>query len=734
MSMPALEPTTSLPTSGCLAVDTAGRVLPLRATHLAARAEAGHARVTLRQTFHNPHPEPLDVTYTLPLPADGAVAGYRFTVGEHEVVGEVQTKAAARETFETAILEGRTAALLDEERSSVFTQRLGNVPPGATLSCEITIDQPLAWEEGQWAWRFPTVVGPRYLGASPSPSAAGVVVEVAVDGVPDAALTASLAIGDAVTGAVASPSHRLDRRGEVVDLGGALDRDVVVRWPVRQATPGLAVQVAQQEGQSDAFAAITVVPPLQPPSVLPRHLVVLLDTSGSMGGRPLAQAKEVAGALIATLGPADHLELLAFASTVERFATEPTAMAPAARQRALSWLAARRAGGGTEMTTGIRAAVSGPAVSGAQKQVILVTDGYIGFESDIVGIALDERDRDTRIHTVGVGSSVNRSLTEPVARAGGGLELVVGIDEPAGPVAARLVAHTTAPVVVDLELEGPAVRATSHRLPDLYAGAPVTLYAAVDPAGGEVTLRGRTAEGVMTRTLSVPAATAPGPAAVRYARDQVADLELLCAAGRRVELREKRIEALGLGFQISTRFTSWVATTRVRTVDPDAESRQVTQPQALPHGVSAEGVGLRRPTAVEAGAVFGRGAGAAPVGGGGDATAFWSAPAKAKRRRSRTAGRAAPGAPPPPMAKPAPAPAASAPPEAPMEREEAEAVEVVDEAKGAPRPTPMYVPTSEPPAPKHAVPWWLVLLLVVLGVALGAALVAAFVFFRVAGG
>ena len=69
-----------------------------------------------------------------------------------------------------------------------------------------------------------------------------------------------------------------------------------------------------------------------------------------------------------------------------------------------------------------------------------------------------------------------------------------------------------------------------------------------------------------------------------------------------------------------------------------------------------------------------------------------------------------------------------------MEREEAEAVEVVDEAKGAPRPMPMYVPTSEPPAPKHAVPWWLVLLLVVLGVALGAALVAAFVFFRVAGG
>jgi len=753
MSMPALAPS-ALPTSGCLAVDTTGRVLPLRAAELLAAAGAGHARVTLRQTFHNPFAEPLDITYTLPLPADGAVAGYRFTVGEHAVVGEVQTKSRARETFETAILEGRTAALLDEERSSVFTQKLGNVPPGATLTCTITVDQPLAWEDGQWTWRFPTVVGPRYLGASPPPSAAGVVVEVATDAVPDATLTASLAIADALSGPVRSPSHPLDTRANTgaIDLGGALDRDVVVRWPVRQPTPGLTVQVARQEGQDDAFAAITVVPPLQPPSVLPRHLVVLLDTSGSMGGRPLDQAKEVAGALIRTLGPADHLELLAFASSVERFADAPMAMAPAARQRALAWLQQRRASGGTEMTTGIRAAVSGAAVPGAQKQVILVTDGYIGFEADIVGIALDERDRDTRVHTVGVGSSVNRSLTEPVARAGGGLELIVGIDEPAGPTAARLVAHTTAPVLVDLQLEGAVVRSTSHRLPDLYAGAPVTLFAAVDPAGGEVTLRGRSAEGEITRVVSMPAATDAGPAATRYARDQVADLELLCAAGRRVELREKRIEALGLGFQISTRFTSWVATTRVRTVDPDAESRHLTQPQALPHGVSAEGVGLRQAVAEksEARLAFG----AVTEEEAEEADMFFDremtrsgVPRQAPKKLRSRAARRAPGAPPPPPssgAGGAPPPQPTAKPQAvsspaPAPRTPAESADEPTgslpmslgasedkAAEGAPRPAaaPQVAASSEG-APKRAgVAWWLVLLLVLLGVSLGLALAA----------
>ncbi len=720
MTMPAPS-SLSLPTSGCLAVDIAGRVLPLRSTSLIAEAGGGHARVTLEQTFHNPFAEPLDVTYTLPLPADGAVAGFRFALGEHEVVGEVQTKAQARETFETALVEGRTAALLDEERSSVFRQQLGNVPPGATLVCRITIDQPLAWEEGQWTWRFPTVVGPRYLGSMPQDRALGVVVEVARDGVPDAAMSAAVRIADACTGAPVSPSHPVTVEGAELRLQGALDRDVVVRWPVAQASPGVSVQLARH-GDDEAYAAITVVPPRRPGTAVPRHLVLLLDTSGSMGGRPLDQAKEIAGALIGTLGPADHLELLAFASTVERFREGPVAMEPAARTEALAWLRARRASGGTEMTTGIRAAVSGPSGGRAQKQVVLVTDGYIGFESEIVGIALDERDKDTRIHTVGVGSSVNRSLTEPVARAGGGQELILGVDEPAGPAAARLVAHTAEPVVVDLCLSGGPVRTTSHRLPDLYAGAPVTLYAAVDPAGGEVMLTGRTAEGPWEHRLVLPAAHEKGPAAVRWARDQVADLELLCAAGRRQDVRERRIEALGLDFQISTRFTSWVATTRHRTVDPDAESRQLTQPQGLPHGVSAEGVGLREPMAFDdrgGNAVLSR---EKLVSDARDERLVSYSPPQAEGRKRKAM---APGAPPPSPARMAKEESVPAAPRAPSEDLVSASLSAdVDRERGA---TPMAArPTASAPEngsarSRNVVPW-LLLLAVLLG-ALGALLV-----------
>ena len=159
-------PSPSSPASGGRLVATDGRPLPLLGAALRVEARGGLARVVLEQRFRNPHAEPLHVTYLLPLPVDGAVSGFGFRIGERRVVGEVDRRAAARERFEEAILEGRTAALLEQDRSSLFTQELGNIPPGAEVLAELTIDQRLRWlDAGAWEWRFPTVVAPRYLGA-----------------------------------------------------------------------------------------------------------------------------------------------------------------------------------------------------------------------------------------------------------------------------------------------------------------------------------------------------------------------------------------------------------------------------------------------------------------------------------------------------------------------------------------------------------------------------------------
>src|SRR4051812_15896301 len=116
------------PSNGGILIATDGRTLPLKAAALTADAKAGIIRVVLEQRFVNPYNEPLQVTYKMALPADGAVSGFAFRIGEERIVGEVDTKKKARDRFEEAILDGKTAAILDQERSSLFTQQVGNIP------------------------------------------------------------------------------------------------------------------------------------------------------------------------------------------------------------------------------------------------------------------------------------------------------------------------------------------------------------------------------------------------------------------------------------------------------------------------------------------------------------------------------------------------------------------------------------------------------------------------------
>jgi len=611
--------------SGGRLVGIDGRLLPLRSVALRGDAAGGLGRIILEQRFQNPYPDPLRVTYRVPLPPDAAVSGYSFRIGERRVVGEVDRLVAARERFEQALAEGRTAGLLEQDRSSLFTQEIGNIPPGAEVAAELVIDQRLRWlEEGAWEWRFPTVVAPRYLGAEGRvPDAGRASVDVA-DGPMAVAASLVLTIRDTLPTAAPSPHRGVGRvRGQapespshaiathhaagaievtLADDGrGALDRDLVVRWPAAQPDVAAVLDTgrpAEDRAHADAaYGLLTLTPPRpdERRGGLPRDLIVLLDMSGSMAGQPLTQARRVVARLVETLGDADRLELIAFADRPTRWKARPVPATAAARQDAIAWLDGLEAGGSTEMGSGLAEALR-PLRPEAQRQVVLVTDGEIGFESEIVGMVARDLPPGSRLHTVGVGPAVNRTLTGGAARAGRGAEIVVGLDEDPLPTVARLVARLEAPLLTELEVSGSALLdCAPARLPDVCAAAPVLVALRLRPAGGGLRIAGRLGGKPWEEQVGVPpVAAGTGNAAVPalYGREAVEDLEMRRAAGETGDL-DQRIERLGLAFQIATRLTSWVAVSEEATVDPRQPTRRERIPQALPEGLSAEGLGLR---------------------------------------------------------------------------------------------------------------------------------------------
>jgi Ca-activated chloride channel family protein len=578
-------------------VSPEGLALPLRSTVIEADARGGLASVALRQVFVNTGSCPLAATYRFPLPADAALGGYAFTVDGVRTIGTIDRRDLARERYEEAMVDGRTAGLVEQERSAFFVQQLGNIPPGASIECELRLDQPLRWlAGGRWEWRFPTVFTPRYLGGPGRVSDAERTTLDRAGGPASPWVSFTLRLRDReVPLEVECPSHGIvvaEEEGRSVitlERSEPLDRDLVVRWSAATAEPGvsldLARPVAGHAGSRSAYGLLTIVPPgpAHDAEAVPRDLILLLDTCGSMAGRPLGLAAEIAVGLIESLGPEDTLELVEFSTAASRWRDGPARATREARADAASWVRRLGAGGGTEMQEGLLASLAS-CRKNAQRQVVLITDGCVGFEREITTLVERRLPLGSRVHAVGIGSAANRSLTGAVARVGGGAEFLVGLDDDPREAVRCINARLVAPLLVGVTARGTAVRAVAARIGDLAAGCPVRVPLELRPEGGVLTVEGRTARGVWSRSIAVePVEPGLGPAAVSrmFARERVEDLE---ARGDPHPALDEEVERLGLVFGISTRLTAWIAVSEGRTVDPREPVVRASVPQTDPYG------------------------------------------------------------------------------------------------------------------------------------------------------
>ena len=99
-----------------------------------------------------------------------------------------------------------------------------------------------------------------------------------------------------------------------------------------------------------------------------------------------------------------------------------------------------------------------------------------------------------RLHAVGIGSAPNRSLTRGAARAGRGVEILVGDDDDARAASRRLLQATVRPVLTDLEVGGPAlVKLAPARPQDVLEGQPLILLAEIAATGGSLRIQGKQA-------------------------------------------------------------------------------------------------------------------------------------------------------------------------------------------------------------------------------------------------
>lgn len=591
---------------GISIVSKTGQGFAFKGASLHVDAAGGMARITLEQVFENPHATVLDVTYRMPLPENAVVSAYAFELEGRVIRGEVDTKKKARERFVAAVASGHSAALLESSRANIFTQEIGNIPPQSTLVVRITLEQKLTFlPEGAWEFRFPTVIGPRYISpTSTDTQATARDVHVTVSEAPLASrMELQLRVGDVLPEGVTleCPTHVIATMKREEGLlatfaegtGVRLDRDIVIRWKITRPSVGLSLVTGRPPSgrphASSAYGLLTVTPP-EPSAMpeIPRDLIVLMDTSGSMEGLPLEKAKQAVLCILQSLGPNDRFELCEFSSAPSWYTQGPRSATSENKRSAMAWVKALSAGGATEMFTAVKDALA-LLRPGSQRQVLIATDGYFGGEQELVKYMLGSLPSSCRLHTIGVGGAGNGALLQPLARAGRGMEVRVDADGDVERQIAPLMKRLVAPILTDVVLSGDALlECAPAQLPDVFLHSPLLAAVKLRPEGGTLTIKGQTATGPWTHTLEVSATNFDSgePMAVSlFAREFVEDLETRWVIGADQERFDREIESVGVVFQIVTRMTSFVAIDSAK-VHARTQGEHDVVPQEIPYGTT----------------------------------------------------------------------------------------------------------------------------------------------------
>lgn len=627
---------------------------PLKHTDVNAEISGTVARVTVTQQFHNPFKDKIEAVYAFPLHQDSAVDDMTMTVGERVVKGVIKEKGEAKRIYDQAKQQGKVASLLDQERPNIFTQSVANIEPGEQVTITIRYSQTMDWEDGRFGFDFPTVVGPRYIPGGTTGGGQPVTIDKPMPPMfrkpepkrgpegeapvvnPDPAKpTEQVPDADRITPPVVEEGFRaghdisitvkIEAGRPIEDLKSALhevevghpDGDktrAVVKLAEKSTIPNKDFSISYRtagEAITDAvlthtdergnFFTMVLQPParVKPEQVVPRELVFVLDTSGSMHGFPMETSKAMMRRAVENLRPEDEFNIVTFAGNTSVLFDHPVANNESNRHKALRFIDTLQGAGGTEMMKAINLALGGEHDPEKVRIVCFLTDGYVGNDMAIIG-AVKEHAKTTRVFGFGIGSSVNRFLMDGMAQAGRGEAHYVLSHEQAQKSADKFYERIDAPVLTDVTLDFGGLNVEEvypKQIEDLFAAKPVVVKGRYRNAGtGVIKLNGTNAAGAYEREIPVTfgASVPENPVlASQWARAKVDDLMMRDMTGMQQgkvsdELKTEII-GLGLAYNLLTQFTSFVAVEEMR-ITEGGKPRTIRVPVEMPQGVSYSGV------------------------------------------------------------------------------------------------------------------------------------------------
>jgi Ca-activated chloride channel family protein len=596
--------------------------LPLKDTHVDIEVSGVIADVKVVQTYRNEGSQPINAKYVFPASTRAAVYAMRMRIGDQVIVAKIKEREAAKQDFDKAKKEGKSASLLEQNRPNVFSMSLANIMPQEQIEIELRYTELLVPTDGVYEVVFPTVVGPRYSSQSASSAPAEdhfVKSPYLHEGKKP---TSTLHISTRIAAGVpiqdlSCISHKIVPQWQTASIAQlTLDdadafqgnRDFVLHY--RLAGAQIASGLLLFQGEDENFFLYMAQPPARVTNddIPAREYIFVVDVSGSMNGFPLETSKRLLRDLIGQLRPTDFFNVVLFAGDASVLAPKSLPANQETVASAIALLEQQRGSGGTELLAAIKQAMSLPREANVSRSVVLVTDGYISGEQGVFDYIRDNLDQ-CNVFSFGIGSSVNRYLIEGVAKAGMGEPFIVTQESEAAAIATKFREYIQSPLLTDIQVR--AVGFDTYdvhpaHLPDLLAQRPVIVFGKWrGPLSGTFELHGTTGRGDYATSLNVADVQLDeSNRALRFlwARSRIAELSDYGSRSLDPD-RVSSITSLGLKYSLLTQYTSFIAVREVVT-NPLGQAKDVNQPLPLPLGVSDLAVGDDTESGSEPGLVW----------------------------------------------------------------------------------------------------------------------------------
>ncbi len=547
------------------------------------------ARTKITQMFTNQSDEWLEGVYIFPLPENAAVDHMKMFVGDRIIEGQIHEKEKARKIYEKAKNEGKRTSLAQQQRPNLFSTNVANVAPGDIIEIQIEYQQTLSYDvengQGKISLRYPMAVLPRY-----SPDNATLPANIGLEKVGQGLATEStisakysnndltnltsinvdLNSGFTIANIV-SPYHEIITQYE--DLSHALvslsqdqvpaNQDFVLSWYLESGNILSTAQFSEKVGD-EYYHLIMLMPPTEGISgvqPLAREIIYIIDTSGSMEGPSLTQAKNALLTALEQIRDFDTFNIIQFNSETQQLFDDAQIASYDNLNKARQYVNTLVSGGGTEMYPALNSALEQKSQTERLRQIIFLTDGGVNNESALFDL-INTRLGDSRLFTVGIGSAPNSYFMKKSAQFGRGSFTYIAEVADVQEKMQALFSKLESPVLSDINIDfsdSNGIEYWPRRIPDLYLGEPLVLLIKTDSPTGQILLSGRRANNVWRSEIELTQSNNSEGIGVLWAREKIEYLTDSIYDGANKGKVRQQIITTALQHHIVSKYTSLVA-------------------------------------------------------------------------------------------------------------------------------------------------------------------------------